>query len=240
MKVSDTQKAALSLIRTELIRFESVLDRYTKVSSFESCTSFESGKDVSDEELINCHFIAKNIESFVINLGSDWPENIIFHRSVSKYRKQWELFVLDNGIKKCLNFAEYHYLNKIIDLWEVNLGIQIDDKEVSKVSLPKAWHYALAQVLLQKVGAIESTIGKKSKTINQAMQLFKITEKMAASIYDSTKKMKDTYNSNNNLWDIDYFFKNFAPKYHIDYKSIVHDLLNGNEKAIELLKELTY
>ena len=238
MKVTDPKKATLSLIYDELIRLEGSINKYTNNSIFDFCTKFGLDSEITDTELKNCLFLAQNLESYIINLGGDWPDNKILKRKVIKLREQWQSFVENNGQAKCMSFIEYHYLNRILSYWEENFGIDETLGLGSVVEKYSAWHYAMALVLLQMTGSLKSTIGKKANTIKQAMECFKVSEKFANNVYDSTKKMKNTFSNDDIGWDLIRFIKTSAPKYRAGYKNLVKKILNEDEKALEILNAL--
>jgi hypothetical protein len=237
-----TETQGLNLINSELIRVEESMIKYTTKPIFDQCTRYDSGTGINDTGLINCLYIAKNIGSFILHIGGDWPDNKILKQSVIELRKRWQDFLDKNGRDNCICYFEYHYLNRILSLWEEHLGVEDKvEKDLSGISYKKnsAWHYAMAQVLLQLAESIPPTIGKKGITIQQSMQQFQVEKPTAQNIYDSMKKMK-YYNQKADIvnWDFEQFFKKNAPKSRFGYKDIVSELLFGDEKAILLLNNL--
>lgn len=181
-------------------------------------------------------YLSQNLGSYIIQMGSDWPECKTFKKSIIKFRRTWEEFI--NRHEECLKYLEYHYLNRILSNWEENLSVEETQEPGYSDEKVSAWHYALAMVLLQIAGSLKSTIGKKGNTITQAKIIFKVSDKIANNIYHSTKNMKYTVPDVENSWNINYFLKQYAPIYRSNYKIIVRRLLDNDDKAIELLNNL--
>ena len=242
MKIADPKKAIVSMIFDALNRVDELISKYTGENWAETCTSFDSPTNSTglpnDETLKECLFFSTTAaEAFVIGLGADWPENRILREKLINLRNRWIDFI-EKDPDLYLNFIEFHYLNRILSSWEENLGIRTVENDNNSTAMILGWHYAIALVLLQEAGTLPITIGKKELTIQQAKKQFGVDEKIADKIYHSTKNMKYKSKVDDIKWNIEYFFRTYAPKYHVGYKEVVLELLKGDEDATTLLKKL--